>query len=374
VFLYVADGPAPGSGLCRSEGQTSNRFALDFWTEGYCSMLKRMLELGIVDDVVVIIESTRSIGKLSLGDNFEIHVVPDLGACWRDFCNGHTVFFVRSGYRSWFIPLSMMHEEGYHIVFYRAASNRGPWLVWDTVLDDLTDGPPCVDREGRMYLPFHKPMNEDLFFWEGDHRQYDVCVGASHIHDKKGQWKAIDAALVYQQKYGENLRLVMPGRVTGGRKTREMIQKICDQQLPITFPGMVPRDVLRSIYSQSVCMTHWGGAGQNDRGPLEALCCGTPVMIQNLRYHPPWMREESDAVKHSPLDDEVFDTEMRADLIYDHLQTFAAIDRAGVRAYYLQKNGMEQHTIPEMKKLFDFLRENPNCSREDLWDFYGAAV
>jgi hypothetical protein len=368
IFWYVSDGgTAPASEVPRSERPTGNRFALNFWTEGYYLMLRRMLELRIVDDVVVLIDSLRSPGVLDLGKNYSVHVVPSFGSHWRDFLTDETVFFVRSGYRSWFDILSEILDTGAWIMFYRAASNRGPWPFWDVVLDDLSNGAARVDDKGRMYIPFHKPVNEEIFFVSEGEKLYDVCVGSSHIHDKKGQWKTVEAAEAYRRIYGEDLRLVIPGRSIGGMKTRNMFTKFLDSQPNVTMPGMIPRPQLQPIYSQSGLMTHLGGAGQNDRGPLEALCTGTPVVLQNLKWHPLWMHKESIAVKHVPEDsgEGALAVQLR-----NALQTFAGVDRDAVRSFYLEQNGLEQKTIPEMRRLFWFFRCYPKRDRKLLWKYY----
>jgi hypothetical protein len=54
-----------------------------------------------------------------------------------------------------------------------------------------------------------------------------------------------------------------------------------------TFPGHVSKKELVRIFSQSKMAVFLGAHGQNDRGPLEALSSGCPVIIGSPTYHTP---------------------------------------------------------------------------------------
>ena len=62
---------------------------------------------------------------------------------------------------------------------------------------------------------------------------------ASHIHDKKGQWKCVEAVIEYEKKYGSKLSGVMPGGFYGGEKTRQAFDKIPKYKLALWTPGMI---------------------------------------------------------------------------------------------------------------------------------------
>jgi hypothetical protein len=189
VFFYLAH---------RNAG-----FYFDFLaTEGYYWLLKRMVETGIVDEVSVIIDSGQKLAPVDYMPGITGHVVPGIeNTPLRD----GDIIWVRGGWKSWFPFLSRLHEEQRWLLFYGANTGRERWPLWDVVFDDLS-GRDYVDGAGRIHLDFRKPTNPEIFHPMDIDPKYDLCIGASHIHDKKGQWRGVQAAIAYQKIFGKNLK------------------------------------------------------------------------------------------------------------------------------------------------------------------------
>jgi len=189
-------------------------------------------------------------------------------------------------------------------------------------------------------------------------KEFDVCVGASHVHDRKAQWRTIEIIATYKKLFREDLRCILPGRFGHGVKTNLLRENIKSARLDVAMPGMVPRDKVRELMNQSHLFVYMGMGGQNDRGPLESLRCGTPVIISNPSRHCPTVyqnRRFCTIIRNWGNNKECA------------LQFKEALDRSrnssDIRKecsnYFESVNGMETVVIPEMRKLFGIIKNNP---------------
>jgi len=346
IFLYLAH---------RNAG-----FYLNFLpTEGYYWLLKRMLETGIVDEVSIIIDSGQKLNPVNYMSGLTGYVVPGIEntSVYND-----DIVWVRGGWKAWFPFLNRLHDEGRWLLFYGANTGRERWPFWDVIFDDLT-GRDFVDGAGRIHLDFRKPTNPEIFRPMNIEPKYDLCIGASHIHDKKGQWRGVQAAIAYKRIFGKNLKCVLPGAFRRGVKTNNIIADIRQHNLDIDLPGMVSRKKLVEILNSSKVFAHLGSGGQGDRGVMEAMRCGCPVMIGFPQYHAPFT--------------------YRSDLSYiaadpDHFETFAyEIDaqinqatkekRRQIFKYHESRCGVETVILPRMKRLFSFFSNHPRSDKKALW-------
>ncbi len=346
--LSNAERPIPWN----RERLPENALAKGLDTEGFWYLWKEMVERKILDEVIIIIESARGTGIRKWSDNFSVQVVPHISYAEK-ILRPDDIMFIRNGFRSWFYPLQRMNESKKWVLFYRAASNRAKWGFWDIVFEDLTD--KSYVFENRLHYKFNKPIHPEVFkFRDRTIRDIDVMFHASHIHDKKGQWKCVDAAIAYKEMYGKNFIGVMPGKFYGGEKTREAYKKIKDHKLPIWVPGMVPRDDLNRWMSRCKLYMHLGGAGQNDRGNLESMLCGCQQVVGNPEYHPPFVSnnpEISIIIKdHEP--------KAIAKIIHDLLEIWKLSIPEKVSQYYHEKNSVEM-AVDQVKKVVDFIKSHP---------------
>jgi glycosyltransferase involved in cell wall biosynthesis len=179
---------------------------------------------------------------------------------------------------------------------------------------------------------------------------YDVCVGASHIHDRKGQWRVIDALAHYKTANKRNLKAVMPGRSMRGGHTTQLFEIVKSEGLDVAMPGMLRRSKVCDIYNQSKIFVFLGEHGQNDRGPLEALCCGTPIIIANAKYHQAEVHSNRfcKVVKNT-------DYPKVVEAIESYLKELPL--RSDVAANYEQVNGAQTVVLPKMSFVFKAIQE-----------------
>jgi len=288
IFLYVNDGGAQSPDICEYNPHqpTSNHFAHNLPSEGYFCLLKALKDLGVFDNILIFIETTRNPGHLQYEKGIDCHVVPHI-RCVDKYLRPGDIIWARGGWRSWHDYLA--EKKGKHwLCLYAANSGRSRWKFWDVIFDDLS-GKSYADGLGRFYFDFVKPTNESIFRSVPlqTKKKYDICIGASHIHDKKGQWRMVYALDVIKNRYNVNLKCVMPGRFLRGVETGAIPQNVISSGLDVDMPGMISRQDLALLMSQCTVFIYAGESGQNDRGPIEALACGLPISVARMsRHHP----------------------------------------------------------------------------------------
>jgi len=291
VFFYMCDGPAPSGSnpTFHPNKKTQNKFALNIRDEGYYYMLVHMLKRKIIDKLTIVIESNHTPGQFVTRENIQGWVVPTIDQVRPMLSPEPSIFWVRGGFRTWHDFLVSMKRKHW-LVLYAANTGRGRWPFWDVVLNDYYRK-IWMDKGNRLIYPFLKPTNPDIFKPMKIPRDFDICIGASNVHDKKGQWKVIHALIQYKKKTGKNLKCVMPGAARRSVKSNEIPYLVATHGLDVTITGGVPRKKLCELYNRSKVFIHAGGCGENDRGPIEALRCGCFLIIGNHNYHAPFVYE-----------------------------------------------------------------------------------
>jgi hypothetical protein len=363
VFLYVADGAAPvGSRvLWDSNKRCHNYFATRFQEEGYFHLLQCMVEAGIVDDVLVVVESNRGPGRMDYGPRITGLVMPEINDL-KAWLRWDDVIWCRGGFRSWHDFLSEQAAAGRWLLIYAANTGRGKWPFWDVVFDDLA-GRNFVDGADRVHLDFRKPTRPDVFHPMGIPRVYDLCMGASRIHDRKGQWRAVEVAAAYKGLYGQNLKCVLPGPWAKGVKTNQIGDRINACGLDVTVTDSLDRPDLARVLNQSRLFVHLGSHGQGDRGVMEALRCGCLLIIGFPQYHAPWICQNRD-VTWVPDDPEDYDA--IAHKIRKILEDHNALTGRQAFIYHERCCGMKQVILPRIARLFNLLRLHPTADKELL--------
>jgi len=355
VFLFMSQGCASPGSTERTypKHQCGTKYMDDFAGEGYFKLLDALVKNETITDLKIFFESNVQPGLASwvTGENVYCEVIPEIRFV-EEYIDKDTIIFARGGFKHWHDFLLKYKGKNW-LMLYAANTGRQRWTFWDIILDDLRDF-HSIDKYGRYYFPFVKPINEDMFYPKNDTPiEWDFCIGASHIHDRKGQWRALEAIIEYNRKYGE-IRAVMPGAPRRSIKTHEMLLRL-DEMRWVETPGHVHRTQLREILNGSKYFIHLGAHGQNDRGPLEALACGTSTIIASPGYHAPFLTDC--CFTGCNLDDK----ESIANSMHFLRNAWTPQDKIKTYNFYKKKSGFEGVVIPKMTSLFSLLSMAHPC-------------
>jgi len=321
-----------------------------------------MAERRIIDEALVVIESRDRPGYRAYSDRVDCLVMPDITKSLGEFIRGNDIIWVRGGFKHWHDWLARMHELGFWLMVYAANTGRQKWRFWDVVFNDL-EGRNYVDEVGRVHLDFRKPVNDEIFYLNPMPERWDVMIGASRVHDRKGQWRVIDALATYKELYKEPLRAVLPGPFSRGVETNRIRDKIHFHNLPVDVTGELPREDLAVVMNSSKIFVGLGTHGQGDRGPIEAMACGCPLLIGYPQYHAPWLTGNMRyaLISSNPENPIIVAKEMRK-----MLDNYTPDLRSKVSKYREQCAGMITAILPRMARLFSFFKGHPRADRKKL--------
>lgn len=348
VYFFMSQGAAPTGSIASYKptskcGEQYN----DFNGEGTFKLLQKLHDNGVIDDLRVFYESARDPGIANWIPGVYCSVIPEIRFA-EQFIKENSIIFVRGGFRTWHDFLVQYKHKNW-LMLYAANTGRQRWTWWDVILNDC-DKINDVDKFGRYWHFFIKPTDESLFYPKClIEKKYDLCIGASHIHDKKGQWRTINMLIEYKKRYGKNLKCIMPGAPRRGVETGKIREKISNHGLDVEIVGKVSRHKLCSIFNRSRFFIHLGTHGQNDRGPIEALACGTPLIIGSPSYHSPILYENPE-ITFVPKD--VNDLPSIAAYLRRRLPNYHIDERIRVHGYY-----MRYHSFERTYNRFQFLIE-----------------
>jgi hypothetical protein len=294
LFLFMSRGSAPPNSTPDDWNPThpcSKSYIDDFHREGYFVLLQRLVDDGTIDDLKIVFESGVQPGTADWvkGKNVYCMVAPEIRFVEK-YIEDDTVIWVRGGFKHWHDWLLKYKGKNW-LVLYAANTGRQRWKWWDVVLDD-TDEDHSLDKHGRYTYPFIKPIDDDFYAPQDLLPRYDVMIGSSHVHDKKGQWRGVKVIEAYQRMFNDTLTAVVPGAFRRSAKTTEMLRRVnLDRDLFVDFPGHLNKKDLLKIYNRSRIALFLGSHGQNDRGPLEAAACGNRIILGSPKYHSPRLRD-----------------------------------------------------------------------------------
>lgn len=302
VFLFMSQSSAPKDSCSNNwRSQPCGEFYQEkYGDECYFKMFQDLLDCGVINDLTVFFESNVQPGKANFVKGAKNYVVPEINLI-EPFIDKDTIIFVRGGFRHWHDFLVKYHRRNW-LILYAANTGRQRWTWWDIVLDDLNMS-NSIDRYGRYFFPFIKPTNEDVFSHKKGYFniKWDLCVGASHIHDKKGQYHAVNVLKEFYNLFAYLPPVIMPGAVRSSRYTKQMIQDAIMQK--IACPGMVSKKELDRIFNQCKILLHFGAGGQNDRSILEGFATGLQIGVSTLKNHSPLMTPDEKNIFHFDLED-----------------------------------------------------------------------
>ena len=358
VYLYTSDRPPKDpekyyDDYVRNPFPT-NRFAQTAESDGMIHLWRELVRLGHLERVNIFIDSKRGLGTKHLDERVTLHVVPSINMA-RHALNPGDILFVRGGFKPWLPLINEIRDKRENwILFYRANTSNSRWPFWDIVMDDLIER-PAITVKGKFIFPFTKPVNEAIFHPDyAIPKTFDICVGASHIHKKKGQYKTLQAAERYNQLRPHNpLKLIMPGgRIRCGMNA--VIDSLA-QVLDLTEVGGLPREELQQFMNGSKIFVHSGVGGQNDRGVLEAMACGLCCVITSPKRFSPFVSRWPNTVAKSQEPDAI------AKAIDDTLSNkpYIITGQHEISQHYYQCNGLYEVAIPKMGKVIDYIIRNP---------------
>ncbi len=308
VFLFMRDG---ASETCEKKwsptGPCDTKYHSSFHREGYFTLLQQLMDADVLDSLNIFYESNRGPGRAEWVNHpkAKCTVVPHIEidmVC--DAIDKDTLIWVRGGFKPWHDFLVQYKGKNW-LMLYGANTGRERWKWWDIILDDL-GMQSKLDENERVWAPFFKPIDDTFYKPKMLKPKYDICVGASHIHDRKGQWRIQG---VLNRFKGRKLNIIVPGSTRKSAKTRDFINWAhCQNQHTFTFPGHVHKTELVDIYNQSKVVAFLGAHGQNDRGPLEAMACGCRVIIGSPRYHTNALRGMESRHLHLCMDVDNYDS------------------------------------------------------------------
>lgn len=361
IYLHTCDRPsAKFDWTSYGPGETThNRYAINFLTDGVCMLLDSMARAGLVDHIYAFIDSKFSCGSLNITNDFTLSVVPSMEEV-PDYLEPGDILWVRGGFKQWLPILNRIRAARKNwILFYRANTNRGSWPFWDITMNDLIDTPRMIN--GRFHFPYSKPVNERLFraIIPSD-QTYDFMVGASHVHSKKGQFRALEALLGYKEKYDPEVKVCLPGGWLRSGHNSRMTEIHDNRLLDLDILGYQKRGCLAKSMNRSKFFIHAGPGGQNDRGVLEALRCGTPAIIKDPRRYSPFIGNNSAFVTvcNSPQISDWVEAINAAKIKAESFGDFN-VYRREVAIWYDKHNGLFEVALPKMETLFSFLKRNP---------------
>jgi hypothetical protein len=365
IYLYTSGGapiaypsdPAPHFDPDRI---THNKFAISAHSDGMVNMFKTLTDQKHITDLNVFVDSRISPGVLHLGHRSTLYTIPSM-AMVANIIHPGDILVVRGGFKAWYPLLNHIYKRRENwILFYRANTNRHPWPFWDITLNDLIDTPKLA--RGRLHFPFSKPVNEDIFGIidapSTMPKEYDVMIGASHIHKKKGQHITVQALQKYYHFFGVKPRAILPGGFMRGISVNIIRDIIRSGDVDIEGPTNMTRQQLAWAMNRTKLFVHPGYGGQNDRGILEAMCCGCLPLIFGERHVSPTIWTYSIHIPQDPAN--------LACIINQSLNVYPEVDHTT----YKRINGLHEVAIPKMLDILEFIEANPRPDRRAVGQYF----
>lgn len=356
VFFFMTEKSAPpNTGEENPKDRKCGERYNHFNNEGYFRMMGELLRNGVISDLKVFYESNIQPGYANWIENCHCEVIPELRFAEK-YIDKDTIIFVRGGFRHWYDFLLKYKNKNW-LIIYAANTGRERWTFWDIVFNDIDQEVNFVDNFERFQFEFIKPIDDNFFKPEKQLKQFDLCIGASFIYDKKGQWRIIKALNTYREIFGD-IRVAVPGAIRRSIKTNTLMEEIRTKPIEgLSFPGMLKKEDLKNLFNQTKVFISPNYHGQNDRGVMEALSCGCIGSICYPRYHSPVINN---------LCKNIYEIENKEDkqiaielnnLIRtkEYEKPFTFESRLENANEYRRKCGVNEIVTPRMTKLFEAL-------------------
>lgn len=301
VYLYTSHGAAKKGSTpdnWKPSKKCGDQYDKIVCGDGTFKLLHELYKNKVITDLRIFYESNRAPGIANWLPGVYCCVVPEIRFV-KPFIKKDTIIFVRGGFKTWHDFLIPYKNRNW-LMLYAANTGREKWTFWDIIFEDRTNL-NLIDKYERYWNFYIKPIDETIFHPLKRDIKYDLCIGASHLHDKKGQWRVIEALVKCKVDHGKILRCALPGAARRGLKSNCIRSKIEQYGLDVSVLGEVSKEKLCELFNESKYFVHLGTHGQNDRGPIEAMACGTPLVIGSPRYHSPIINKV--AIKPDKIND-----------------------------------------------------------------------
>lgn len=352
---------------------------LEHWkAEGHHKLFTILAQCGIFDRIdvytenlsgntycVPFIEDRYEMTALSRAPDYDFDVPED------------SVVWVRGGFKPWIETLLEVPDlkKKHWVLFYGANTGNERWPYWHIILNDLIDVPDDRQLPHKYSIPYRKPINTNVFYFdESIQRDIDICVGASNVHDKKGQYITAKILKRYHERTGRWLRSFMPGSSRGGAETKRMYEGIMRGDYgPMRATGTIPRVDLADRLRRTKTFIHLGGGGQGDRGPMEALSCGCYLILADSGRHAPWLDRIPEACTIVRDPDNPNKIDYLTDLVDKSLRN-TSTPRNLFSTYYTVENGIYTNTVVDFQQMVSFFKETPKPNVMAFKEYYDETI
>jgi len=336
--------------------------------DGHFELLNYMVRHKIVDeaDAVLDIYRVREEERIVTKDGVVVrrrNGIDDLKP------NRGDVIWVRGAWKPWLPWIRAQADRHIWLMFYDANTGRKTWPFWDVVVSDIIRN-QGIDRFGKLWYWYPKPVSP-VFRPMKVAIKYDICIGASRVFDKKGQYRVFNAVVAYEKLFGIKLRCVMPGCFMYHQQKTALMRAELPRYPHVEPLPLVPRPVLAKLFNQSLIATHTCGGGHGDRAPLEAGACGRPLVLAATRRHAEFVFNDPQ-ITFVPTD--VDDAESFARGLKPWIEASTPERRKYVAEHFRRHASVESGSGPRMKTLFDFFRAHPDADRSLFIDIPLEAI
>ena len=128
---------------------------------------------------------------------------------------------LRGAWKPW-IPWIERYAPDHWFLYYGANAGHHAWPWWDVILWDLKEESK-EGKDGKLWWHYRKPVSPDFRLKPDIPEKYDVCCGASHIYDRKGQFRILPICRKFKELTGRDLRVIMPGSFYSREKKTEAL-------------------------------------------------------------------------------------------------------------------------------------------------------
>jgi hypothetical protein len=325
-------------------------------SEGFFALWDALTSQGVLDEVIIILDEQEP-QAITYTPKVRAAVVRGVEETL-PWLRDDDLIFIRGMFKQWTPFVEEVRRRGNWLLFYGGNSGRDKWPYWHIVLNDLLT--ESYGNEGKVFLPFVKPTNPAIFHCTHQPLTYDVCLGASNIHDKKGQWMGVNALIAG----GNRWKAALPGSPRRGLHTPALFDWITENNLTVDILGGIPREQVARLFNRTALLLHLSGHGQNDRSVLEALACGTHVVISHPERHTPLlMQSPGVSVWSNPEDATALAAWLETNL---PLVEATPGHRTAIASNFTRTMGLHEVVVPWFTTLIEWLNGNPPTEREAL--------
>jgi hypothetical protein len=327
-------------------------------TDGHYALMQNLVARGLVDSVKIVMENyaqNEQVNVLKADPKFRVESHKNISTV---MTAPGDVIWVRGGWKPW-IPWIEERQTTNWFMYYGANAGHNSWPWWDVILNDLQEG-YSPSKYGRLVWHYRKPVSPE-FMNLNIAPKYDVIVGASHIYDRKGQYRILPIAKKFKKITGRDLRVVMPGCwYSREKKTEAMKAEMREGKWPnIHMPGWLPRAKMVEVYNSAPVFYAATCGGQGDRCVMESGTCGCRQIIGTSKPHAPYTYRRPDFA-FVPSHEDAFDE------IAEYLASPSVTERDEVAGYFRRNGGQEAAMATLKPLLYHFKRPKDRETLKEL--------